>query len=318
MISRGNKRRGNKRTKHRACIPDPTPKPESSIRSAEQRFSEDAYQKRRTWHRRPRIAPWELEDPQDNVVEAPEEVVERARKQNELAKKLGWEPERLAQFKQLVLRYEKEPTIANYLRIRRDFPEVEVEVGYFGGGIDAPFELEEKFAGQDIDPMLFLGALLADEPDIDALCLKLLELLVTRGKLPKEGPGFIEQRRNAISDTTINYLIVEILEGVDWVGDSIRIPGSLIVLIREQLCGANPDLHQLYLARERFRNAAFNAGLNHTQISVRKLAAAAGVSRGTAERWLADKRFQWLFDSGRKYAASNHFLQLKKSRERGS
>jgi hypothetical protein len=204
-------------------------------------------------------------------------------------------------------RYEKEPTIANYLQIRRDFPETEIEVGYFGGGIDAPFELEEKFAGQGIDPMLLLGAMLADEPDIDALCLQVLELLVTRGKLPKEGPGFIEKRRKAISDATINYLVVEILEAIDRRGDWIHIPGSLVVLIREQLCGSNPDLHQQYLAGVRFRNAASIAERHFQrtgeQIPVRKLAAAAGVSRGTASRWLANKHFQRLVDSG---------LQLKK------
>jgi hypothetical protein len=313
MISRGNKhtgnkRRGNKRTKHRASIPDPTPKPESTISDAAQRFAEHAWQKRRAWYRRPHIARWEFEDPPDNVLEDPEDV-ERARKQNELAKKLGWEPERLARCKQLVLRYEKDPTIANYLQIRRDFPETAIEVGYFGGGIDAPFELEEKFAGHGIDPMLLLGASVADEPDIDALCLQVLELLVTRGKLPKEGPGFIEKRRKAISDATINYLIVEILEAIDRYAGSI--PGSLVVLIREQLCGSNPDLHQQYLARERFRNAAYSAGQLFQQtgerISVRKLAVAAGVSRGTAERWLADKRFHLLFESGSRRAASEDF-----------
>jgi hypothetical protein len=308
MISRGNKRRGNKRTKHRASIPDPTPKPKSTI-SVEQRFSEHAWQKRRVWLRRPHIARWELEDAPDNVPEAPKEVAERARKQNELAKKLGWKPERLARFKQLVLRYEKDPTIANYLQIRRDFPETEIEVGYFGGGIDAPFELEEKFAGHGIDPMLLLGASVADEPDIDALCLQVLELLVMRGKLPKEGPGFIEKRRKAISDATINYLIVEILEAIDRYAGSI--PGSLVVLIREQLCGSNPDLHQQYLARERFQNAAYSAGQlfqqTGEQISVRDLAAAAGVSRGTAARWLADKRFHLLFESGSRLAASEDF-----------
>ena len=227
MISRGIKRRGNKRTTRRASIHDPAPNPKFPI-TAE--FTEHASQKSLAWHCRQHITRWELEDPEDNVVEDPEEVVERARKQNELAKKLGGQPERLARFTQLVLEYEKEPTIANYLQIRRDFPEVEVEVGYFGGGIDAPFELEEKFAGQGIDPMLFVGAALADEPDIDALCLHVLELLVRRGKLPKEGPGFIEKRRKAISDATINYLIVEILEAIDRRGESdphARIPGSL-------------------------------------------------------------------------------------------
>jgi len=84
-------------------------------------------------------------------------------------------------------------------------------------------------------------------------------------------------------------------------------------LIREQLCGSNPDLHQQYLAGVRFRNAASIAEQHLQQtgerISVRKLAAAAGVSRGTASRWLANKHFQRLVDSG---------LQLKKNRERGS
>jgi hypothetical protein len=312
--------RSNKRTKRCASTSDQAPQPETPL-SPEQRFAELAWQKRLAWLRRPHVARVVFDDPPDNLVEIPEEAAERAREQDELAKKLGWEPERLARFKQLVLRYEKDPTIANYLQIRRDFLEVEVEVGYFSG-IDAPFKLEEKFAGQDIDPMLFVGALTAYEPDIDALCLKLLELLVTRGKLPKEGPGFIEKRRNAISDATINYLIMEILEAIDRCGQSIRIPASLVVLIREQLCGSNPVLHQRYLAGERFRSAAFNAGLHFQetgeQISVRKLAAAAGVSRGTAERWLADKHFQRLFDSGRKYAASNHFLQLKKALEKAA
>jgi hypothetical protein len=300
---------GNKRTKRCASTSDQAPQPETPL-SPEQ-------QKHLAWLRRPHVARVVFEDPPDDVVEIPEEVAERARKQNELAKKLGWELERLARFKQLVLRYEKDPTIANYLQIRRDFPEVEVEVEYFSG-IDAPFKLEEKFVGQG-NPMLIVGALAAYEPDIDALCLQLLEQLVARGKLPKEGPGFIEKRRKAISDATVNYLIVEMLEAVDRCGGSIRIPASLVVLIREQLCGSNPVLHQRYLAGERFRSAAFNAGLHFQQTgkqtSVRKLAAAAGVSRGTAERWLADKHFQRLFDSGQKYAASNHFLQLKKTLE---
>src|SRR5262249_41943033 len=156
MISRGNKRRGNKRTKHRASIPDPTPKPESTI-SAEQRFAE-----RLAWLRRPRIQRSTFKEPLENEVETDEEVAERTRKQNELAKKLGWEPERLARFKHLVLRYEQDPTIANYLQIRRDFPEAEVEVGTFSG-IDAPFKLEDKLAGQGFDPLLIVGALGADE-----------------------------------------------------------------------------------------------------------------------------------------------------------
>ena len=137
MISRGNKRRGNKRSEHRVSIPDPTPQPVSTINAeqrfaeAEQRFAEDARQTRLAWLRRPRIQGSTFEEPLENEVETDEEVAERTRKQNELAKKLAWEPERLARFKHLVHRYEQDPSIANYLQIRRDFPEAEVEVGIF-------------------------------------------------------------------------------------------------------------------------------------------------------------------------------------------
>jgi hypothetical protein len=254
--------KGNKRTKRSASTSDQAPPPETPL-SPVQRFAEIARQKRRAWLRRPHVARVLFEDP-DDVIETPEEVAERARKQNELAKKLGWEPERLARFKQLVLRYEKDPTIANYLQIRRDFPEAEVEVGVFSG-IDAPFKLEVKLAGQGFDPLLIVGALDADEPDIDAVCLRLLELLEAKRNLPKEGVGFIEERRKTISDATVNYLIVEMFEAMDRCGGWIRIPASLVVLLREQLCGSNPDVHQLYLTQQRFRQAAFNAGLRFEQ-----------------------------------------------------
>ena len=131
MISRGNKRRGNKRTKHRASNSDQAPRPETPL-SGLQRFAEDARQKRRAWLRRPQIHPSTFEEPLENEVETAEEVAERARKQNELAKKLRWEPERLARFKQLVLRYGKDPTITNYLQIRRDFPEIEFVIKNHG------------------------------------------------------------------------------------------------------------------------------------------------------------------------------------------
>ena len=63
------------------------------------------------------------------------------------------------------------------------------------------FALEDKFRKVGIDPDLIAAALDADEPSIDALCLHLLELLIARDKLPKDGPKHIEKRRNAISDT---------------------------------------------------------------------------------------------------------------------
>src|SRR5262249_10214901 len=116
MISRHNKRRGNKPTKPRASNSDQAARPEPPL-SGLPRFAEDARRKHRDWLRRPQIRRSTFEEPLENEVETDEEVAERARRQNELAKNLVWDAERLALFKQLVLRYEREPTIANYLQI---------------------------------------------------------------------------------------------------------------------------------------------------------------------------------------------------------
>ena len=212
MIYKGDK--GTNRKKRRATKSDLAAKSEPAL-NAEQRYAEPAWQGRIAWLRRPQIHPSMFEEPRENEVEGTaEQVAERARKVNELTKKLGWSEERPASLKQLVLGYEKHPTVANYLRIRHEFPEAEIQVGN-SGGIEALFALEKAFASQGIDPMLIAGVLDGNEPGIDALCLCLLELLVSKDKLPKEGPGFIEKRRKAISDATIDYLIVEILEGVE-------------------------------------------------------------------------------------------------------
>ena len=75
-----------------------------------------------------------------------------------------------------------------------------------------------------------------------------MERVVEREKIAKNEPGNIEKRRAAISDAMVNYLIVTILELCDWNEQEVRIPASLVVLIRHQLTGTNPDLHTAYLA----------------------------------------------------------------------
>ena len=128
---------------------------------------------------------------------------------------LGLSGERRALFKQLVVAYRREPTIESYIQIRRKFPEVEIQISQFGG-IDALFALQEDFEKQGVHPELVAAALDSDEPSLDALSLHLLECLVARSKLPRDGVGYIEKRRSAISDAMVNYLISLMLEGLDW------------------------------------------------------------------------------------------------------
>ena len=227
---------------------------------------------------------------------------------------LGWKPERQKLFSERMMTYGRDPSIRNYVRIRRDFPEVEIDVRQFGG-IEALFKLAGDFRAQGIDPQLIAGALNSVEYLVDALCLRLLELLVERDQLPKTGPGHIDRRRSAISDATVNYLILTILEAYLESADEWQIPGSLVTLVRHQLCGNAPDLETEYRARERKANIALILGQSlgpDERVSISKLTPF-GISRATAGRWLADAEFRDWIERGRQWAAEGLFEKGRKA-----
>jgi hypothetical protein len=262
---------------------------------------------REKWLRRRRIHLGQEEE-FSKVGRFPPDPSELARGANELGKQLGLSGRRLTLFKRCVVEHRNYPTVENYMRIRRKFPELDVHVGRFGGQ-NAVCMMHDKLQGQGIDVSLVLDALKLDEYSIDMLSLCLLERLVARGKLPKHGPGYIEKRRTAISDITVNYLLSEILTAVDWSNANIRLPASFIVLVRQQLCGEIPDLLAEYLLLAK-RHQSMHAAAEYfhrtkQKISIGKLASATGVSRSTAARWLNDAKFlksikirMWLLQAG--------------------
>jgi len=167
-------------------------------------WHEKAEQERLTWLRKPHLHTaifadaWQ-DDEIEKLLAANNDILQNAelfarekeKRRHEIERvtaNLGWLPERLKLFMEKVVAYRKAPSIENYLRVRREFPEVEIQVARFGG-IEALFKLEKDFEKQGIDPHLVAGALDADEPSVDALCLRLLELLTARDRLPKSGPG---------------------------------------------------------------------------------------------------------------------------------
>jgi hypothetical protein len=215
---------------------------------------------------------------------------------------LGWSSEKAELLIDAVVAYRKNASIENYLSIRQNFPEVEIQVARFGG-IEALFALQADFKDQGINPDLIAGALDGVETGVDALCLRLLELLLEREKLPKKGPNSIDRRRKAISDASVGYLITTILEAYDWNEDVYRVPASLVVLIRHQLCGGQPDLETEYRLRERKKNVAMVVAQQlqpDERLSINKLKTLAGIPRTTAARWLSDTDFQRWVDFGRK------------------
>ena len=158
-----------------------------------------------------------------------------------IAKNLGWSDQHLELFTQLVVAYTRDPSIENYLRVRKTFPDVDIQVASFGG-MEAVYKLEPEFRALGIAPGLVAGGMDGVEPSIDALSLRILECIADREKI-SDGPGHIEKRRAAISDSMVAYLIAIMLESYDWNDDeTFRVPASLIVLVRYQLCGLEPDL----------------------------------------------------------------------------
>ena len=251
----------------------------------------------------------------------PPEVSERARELNDLMNTLGLSGERGALFKQLVIAYHRERTIESYIQIRRKFREVEIQISRIGGigGIDALFALKEHFEKQGVPPKLVAAALDSKEPYLDAVSLRLLECLVASSKLPRDGVGYIERRRSAISDATVNYLILLMLEGLDQNDAMVRVPASLIVLILHQLSAGTPELHQTFLSNERRQAAAFRAAQwfkPGEKISVRKLASVTGVPRSTAARYLADEKFQKSLQAFQHAVATGLIQELRESWER--
>ena len=216
---------------------------------------------------------------------------------HERSEKLG--ADRFATFKSLVAAYENKPNLENYLRLRREIPEAEIDIALFGGP-DPLFTLEPQLRKHGIDPLLVAGAQDACVPDMDELSLRLMECLVAREKLPKSGPRHIEMRRNAISDALVDYLIVMMLEATEWnkEGAPNEIPSSLIVLIRERLCGAGPDLREELLSSEKQKRAAYIAAQHFEdlkQVSGRKLSPLTGISKTTLDRWVKSTKFKESF-----------------------
>jgi hypothetical protein len=82
------------------------------------------------------------------------------------------------------------------------------------------------------------------------------------------------------------------------------IPGSLVVLMRRQLCGENPDLYDAEKAFMKQNHAAelIADGLdNGEQLTLRKAAKLLNMPRSTTARWFASKVFQKLLEEELKF-----------------
>jgi hypothetical protein len=191
-----------------------------------------------------------------------------------------------AGFNEITKRYKSNPTIENYVGLRRGSPNQEIQVATTGG-LDFLFSHDRLIREIGIEPRVFAQALDADEQAQSDIALFLLEKLIERKNIINRGGSQVVSRGNAIGDALVNYLIGCMLDALDWT-DDLTISRDLIVLIKFQLGAVDSEYVASTKMRERRQNARFIAvqirdgGKTPTYRGIAKIM---GVQPSTVKRW---------------------------------
>ncbi len=117
------------------------------------------------------------------------------------------------EFQRLSGRFDEEPSIANYVALRRSFPGGDSEIHQLAvvdPGQAEAFELDLERAR--LSRALVRGALGGDDRAIDELCLQLMERLIERRAREGRGETQLQSRGAGISDALVGHLIGAMLE----------------------------------------------------------------------------------------------------------
>lgn len=196
-------------------------------------------------------------------------------------------------FNDLSKAFKAEPSIENYVKLRRSNPTGEIEIAILGG-IDPMFYMEDKLRRYGIDVQLVLGAMDADPDAISELSLQLMEKIIEARQLAQAGQTHLVRRGLAVPEKLIDWIINCSLDGLSW-NDELYIPRELIVLIRERLGGSNPEYRKGAHAHNLKHNAAMIGGQLKAQgmkPTLHRLATILGVAPSTVKRWFKPGELQ--------------------------
>lgn len=189
--------------------------------------------------------------------------------------------------------YKSNPSIENYVRLRRGDPNAEIEVSVIGG-FEAMFYMRDELERYGIDPNLLGGVLDADVDAIEEISLRIMELMIEAKDLERSGETQIVSRGRAIPDKLIDWVICCALDALSW-NDELAIPRDLIVLTRERLGGSNPHYEKEGHIRKNRDDAAIIAG----QLKARGITptfkiigSALKVAPSTVKRWFGPGEFE--------------------------
>ncbi len=190
--------------------------------------------------------------------------------------------------------FKENPTIKNYVELRRNNTDKKIEVA-ISGGLDWLLTNENKLKKYGIEPALFAKTLDADPKAISELCLQLLELLIERENAESSGETHLVGRGKAISNSLVNHFINTMLDALSW-NDDLCLPRDLIVLIRHQLGGdANNAIAKRQKSNE-LRSHAYTIGAQLLErdktLSIRKVASILKVNVSTISRMYPENSLQ--------------------------
>jgi hypothetical protein len=196
-------------------------------------------------------------------------------------------------FNEFTKAYKKDPSIENYVKLRRENPDAEIEVGVIGG-MEQLFYMQHELRRYGIDPTLVAKTMDAIPEAIGEIALQLMEKIIEARRLSDSGETHLVRRGLAIPDKLIDWIITCSLDSLSW-NDDLYVPRDLIVLIRERLGGSNPEYEQASKAHEHKGNAACVGGqLKARGITptFKMLAGAFGVAPSTVKRWFQPGEFE--------------------------
>lgn len=203
--------------------------------------------------------------------------------------------------------YKRNPTIENYVSIRRADPEEEVEVAVIGG-MDQLFFMESELRRFGFDPAQIASVMDADPDAISEVSLQLMERLIERNQRRRAGETHLAARKASIPDKLVDWIINCALDALSW-NDELYIPRDLIVLIRERLGGSNPEYEKASRTHQMRWNAIFIGGhlmARGQKPSFRSLGKMMRVAPSTVKRWFPNGEFEeeirtvagWFDESG--------------------
>jgi hypothetical protein len=188
--------------------------------------------------------------------------------------------------------YKSDPSIQNYVDLRRQHPKAQIEVAVIGG-IDSIFFMEPELKKYGFDPFLVVCASDADPIAIAELSLQIMEDLVQAAALKSAGATQLSSRQIILPDKLVDWMITTMLDALSW-NDSLHIPRELIVLIRERLGGASSEYEE-GRRTAKMRSDAIRYG---SQIRARGekpsfngIAKMMGVAASTVKRWFPEGDF---------------------------